>query len=308
MQYSYKMLSHSRRFVAWFCWRFAYAVLALGMAAPLAAEAIPVGKSDFVFADERGNADKPIRVWVYRPEKFSADSPITIVMHGTLRNGETYREPWVPLAEEAGALVVVPEFGLEHYRDTRTYQFGNMRTKTGEPIDESKWTFAAIEHLFDHIKQRTGSQRDRYFLFGHSAGAQFVHRMVLFQQPNHIALAVTANAGSYTLPDFETQFPFGLKESGMTEERLKTALAVPLLVLLGEKDVDTNDKYLPKNKEAMAQGPHRFARGHYFFRSAESASQRLEVPLAWTKVIVPGVGHDNTRMPPAAARAMFSTR
>jgi poly(3-hydroxybutyrate) depolymerase len=271
----------------------------------VAADAVPLGRSDFVFADERGNVDKPIRVWVFRPEGFRADSPIVFVMHGTLRNGETYREPWVELAEGAGALVIVPEFSLEHYRDPRTYQFGNMRTKGGEPIEESKWTFGAIEHLFDHLKTVTGSTRERYFLFGHSAGAQFVHRMVLFQGGSRIALAVTANAGSYTLPDFEEKFPYGLRDSAMSETRLKAALTAPMLVLLGENDIDPNDKYLPKNAEAVAQGPHRFARGHTFFRAAETASERLGVPLAWTKVVVPGVGHDNSRMAPVAARVMF---
>jgi poly(3-hydroxybutyrate) depolymerase len=291
--------------VARWCWVAAWVAVALAAVGGRGAEAVPVGKSDFVFVDEKGNADKPIRVWLFRPEEFRVNSPIVIVMHGTLRNGETYREPWLPLAERARALVVVPEFSLEHYRDPRTYQFGNLRTKGGQPIEESKWTFAAIEHLFDYLKLLTGSTSERYFLFGHSAGAQFVHRMVLFQGGSRIALAVTANAGSYTMPSFAARFPFGLADSEMTDVRLKAALAVPMLVLLGENDIDPNDKYLPKNAEAMAQGATRFARGHAFFQAAESASERLGVPLAWTKVVVPGVGHDNTRMAPVAARAMF---
>lgn len=273
-----------------------------------AADPIPPGKSDFLFTDNLGNPDKPIRVWLYRPEKFTADAPIVFVMHGTLRNGETYREPWISLAEPAGALVVVPEFSLEHYRDTTTYQFGNMRTKSGEAIDESKWTFAAIEHLFDHLKERSGSRRDNYFMFGHSAGAQFVHRLLLFQPNSRLALAVVANSGSYTFPDFEIKFPYGLQDSPINESRLKAALQSPMLVLLGENDVDTSDKYLPKNKEALAQGPMRLARGHNFYAAAEAASQRLGVPLKWTKTVVPGVGHDNSKMAPIAAQAMFGKR
>src|SRR5262245_59598563 len=109
-------------------WCVACIAVLLTAAGGIATEAVPVGKSDFVFVDEKGNAAKPMRVWVYRPETFAAQSPIVFVMHGTLRNGETYREPWVTLADAPGALVVVPEFGLEDYRDPRTYQFGNMRT------------------------------------------------------------------------------------------------------------------------------------------------------------------------------------
>jgi poly(3-hydroxybutyrate) depolymerase len=273
-----------------------------------AADPIPPGKSDFLFTDDRGNADKPIRVWLFRPDNFQPTSPVVFVMHGTLRNGETYREPWIALAEPAGALVVVPEFSREHYGDSSTYQFGNMLTESGEPIDESKWTFAAIEHLFDHLKVLTGSHRDNYFMFGHSAGAQFVHRMVLFQPNNRIALAVTANSGSYTFPDFEIKFPYGLQDSPLTESRLKSSLHVPMLVLLGENDTDPNDEYLPKSPEAMAQGPMRLARGHSFYRSAQAAADHLSVPLKWTKVIVPNVGHDNALMAPFAARAMFEAK
>jgi len=280
-------------------------LLVLLATSALAADPIPPGKSDFLFTDDRGNADKPIRVWLFRPDNYKPDSPIVFVMHGTLRNGETYREPWIPLAEPTGALVVVPEFSLEHYRDTTTYQFGNMRTKSGELIEESKWTFAAIEHLFDDLKERTGSQQEKYFVFGHSAGAQFVHRMVLFQPNSRIGLAVVANAGSYTFPDFAIQFPYGLKGSPINETRLKASLQSPLLVLLGENDTDTGDKYLPKNAEAMAQGPMRLIRGHNFYQSAQSASQRLGVSLKWTKTVVPNVGHDNSHMAPIAAQVMF---
>lgn len=278
----------------------------VGVAA--AADDLPVGKSDFVFVDQRGNADKPIRVWAYRPAGLTADSPITFVMHGVLRNGETYREPWIPLADRYRTLVVVPEFSLEHYRDHSTYQFGNLRTNDGQSIEESKWTFSAIEHLFDHLKAATGNRRERYFLFGHSAGAQFVHRLAMFKTGARIELAVAANAGSYTMPKFDVKFPFGLGDSTLTEPRLRSALSVPLLVLLGERDIDPNDPHLPKNSEAEAQGPHRLARGRNFFRAAEAEAKRLKTPLRWKLTTVPEVGHDNSKLAPIAARAMFESR
>lgn len=276
--------------------------------ASLAADSVPMGMGDFVFADERGNADKPIRVWTYRPDGFAADSPIVFVMHGMLRNGETYRQPWIPLADQYRSLIVVPEFSLEHYFDPSTYQFGNLCTKDGQPIEESKWTFSAVEHLFDHLKSATGNRSERYYLFGHSAGSQFVHRMVLFKTGARIARAVTANAGCYTMPCQDVKFPFGLADSNLSEARLRSAFGVQLLVLLGEKDTDPNDKHLPQNPEALAQGPHRFERGQNFFRTAETEAKRLEVPLQWKLAIAPDIGHDNFKMAPIAAKAMFETR
>ncbi len=49
----------NRAVCVWSCFLPVIAWLLVGVVA--AAEAVPVGKSDFVFVDERGNADKPIR-------------------------------------------------------------------------------------------------------------------------------------------------------------------------------------------------------------------------------------------------------
>ena len=43
----------------------------------------------------------------------------------------------------------------------------------------------------------------------------------------------------------------------------------------------------------------------FIYAAAESASNRLGVPLKWSKIVVPNVGHDNSRLAPIAARAMF---
>jgi poly(3-hydroxybutyrate) depolymerase len=258
-----------------------------------------------MFADERGNSDKPIQVWTYRPKPFTADSPIVFVMHGKLRNGESYREPWVPLADKHGCLVVVPEFAEKYYPGLHVYNYGNLRTSDGQEIEEAKWTFSAVEHLFDHIRSETGSRRESYCIFGHSAGAQFVHRMVLFKPGARIAKAVAANAGSYTMPSQDVKFPFGLAGSRLAEANLDKGFRVPLVVLLGDQDTDPHDELLPREPEALAQGEHRFTRGQTFFRAAKAAAERSQSEWQWTLSTVPGVGHDNALMAPAAARALF---
>ncbi len=292
------------RFPRWPLLLHAGLLVWLLLATPARAD-IPTGKADFTFTDERGNPDRPIQVWTYRPAGYRADSPVVFVMHGTLRNGETYREPWLPLADRHGCLVVVPEFSTKHYPGTRLYHFGNVRTAEGEPVAEAKWTFSAVEHLFDHIKKETKSTRASYYLFGHSAGGQFVHRMVLFKPNLRVAKAVAANAGSYTMPTYETALPYGLGKSDVAEAQLRKALGVPLVVLLGEKDTDPNDKNLPRDAGARAQGEHRFERGQNFYKAAQAETARLKAALKWTLETVPGVGHDNALMAPAAARALF---
>lgn len=267
--------------------------------------AVASGKSDFLFTDARGNPDRPLRVWLYRPAKFDAESPVVFVMHGTLRNGETYREPWIDIADRHGCLVAVPEFGAEHYPGSRMYHFGNLFDAAGMAVPRERWTFSAIEHLFDRLREETGSRRPGYFVFGHSAGAQFVHRMVLALPDARLEGAVSANAGSYTLPSHAARYPYGLEGSGIEDDRLRSALQAPLTVLLGEKDTDPEDRYLPRAPHARAQGPHRLARGKTFHAAARAAAERLGVALRWKLETVPGVGHDNARMAPAAARLLL---
>ncbi|XZE18433.1 serine hydrolase [Pirellulaceae bacterium SH449] len=262
---------------------------------------LPVGKADFRFIDWQGNSDRPLHVWTYRPQKFQVDSPIVFVMHGTLRNAETYRQPWISLADELGCLVVCPEFSTEHYGGSYSYHFGNVVSRRGEANPEEKWTFNAIEHLFDHIRERVNGSGNKYYIFGHSAGGQFVHRMVMMKPDARLALAIAANAGSYTLPDFATSFPYGLGGMDYQETRLADALAAPLVIMLGEEDTDPNDRYLPRGESAMAQGPHRFARGQRFMELAEQAAERLGISTEWQITTVPGVGHDNAKLARPAA-------
>ena len=80
---------------------------------------------------------------------------------------------------------------------------------------------------------------------------------------------------------------------------------VDVVVHLAEEDTDPQDRYLPRSRGAMSQGPHRFDRGQNFFATAREAAEDLEVKLRWTVSTVPGVGHSNSRMAPHAAKLMF---
>ena len=264
------------------------------------AETLATGKGSFPFHDEKGNADKLITVWYYRPAALRADSKIVFVMHGVERNGEEYRDHWVRYAERNNFLLLAPEFSEQDFpRDE--YQFGNVKFP-----DVEKWAFSSIEHLFDRVRVAEALTAPKYFLYGHSAGAQFVHRYMLFMPAPRVALAISANAGSYTLPIYpswtQPGFPWSLDKAIVSEERLKSVFARNVLVLLGEQDIDPNHKHLPKAAEARAQGAYRLERGKYFFQVASDQAAMLGTPFKWTLKTVPGVGHSDSGMAKAAAQ------
>ena len=264
------------------------------------------GSGSFVFRDLRGNKNKPITIWYYMPKEPKPKMPVVFVMHGVKRNGQEYRNAWVKHAEKEKFLLLVPEFTAKLYPGSRQYNLGNMFLSSGKPINKSKWTYTAIEHIFDHVRSNMGVTAEKYSIYGHSAGAQFVHRLVMFVPEARIDTAISANAGWYTMPTFRFKFPYGLKDSSARGPGLKQAFTQRLIVLLGDKDIDPNHKHLRKTPKAMAQGRHRFERGENFYKVASRETARLKTPLNWKLRAVKGVGHSNSGMAKAAITLLIN--
>ena len=263
----------------------------------------PPGSSSYAFPDPRPGIGREMTVYVHRPGSYNADSPILMVMHGRLRNGADYRGYFVPDSERRGFLVVAPEFPEAQYPHPHAYNYAEMLDADGKPLPRERWLFPVLEAVFNDVRSRVGSRRDRFFLFGHSAGSQLVHRLALFGWLDSIERAVTANAGFYTVPVRGEPFPYGLDGMPMSETDLRAAFSRPLVVQLGDADIE-NDEHLPREPGAMRQGPHRFARGLHYFAAAKREAVRLGVPFAWRLATVPGVAHSGQQMAPHAAREL----
>lgn len=115
-------------------------------------------------------------MFTYRPEGDVSTMPVLFVMHGTLRNADTYRDNWVELADKYGVLIITPEFSDEDFPGSRSYNLGGMFDGEGNPVKEQYWAYSLIEPIFDNVQELVNSERETYDIFGHSAGAQFTHR------------------------------------------------------------------------------------------------------------------------------------
>jgi hypothetical protein len=99
-------------------------------------------------------------------------------------------------------------------------------------------SYAIVEHLFAALREQGVTRRRGYALFGHSAGSQFVHRMVMFGHRERVVACVAANAGTYMMPDLDIDFPYGLRATGLDEAALKAILQYRLTVMAGTADND----------------------------------------------------------------------
>jgi poly(3-hydroxybutyrate) depolymerase len=247
-----------------------------------------------------GWAGPPLRVHATRPPGLAADRPVVIVMHGVQRNARDYRDQWHELAKRHDFLLLAPEFNERDFPGAEGYNFGYRHDSEGRLRPRERWAYAALEPLFDDARRRFGVTTERYALYGHSAGAQFVHRYLFFVPAARVARVVPANAGWYMMPDYAIAFPYGLGDSSVTPEDVQRALALPVTVLLGARDTDPEHPGLRRSPEALRQGATRLERGQRFYTTARAYAERQEIPFNWLEVIVPGAGHDNRLMAPAA--------
>lgn len=267
---------------------------------------IPEGNGYFTFTGSPGSKDRPVRVYYYRPPGLTANSRIVFAMHGNGRNATGMRNTWRPYATSRKFLLIVPEFTEDLYPSSM-YHRGNIMGSGNTPNDSTLWTYVTIEKLFDEVKRRTGIKRDKYTIYGHSAGSQFVHRMLQMMPGARIEQAVAANAGWYTIPTGDVDWPYGLRgipSSMDLNDRLEEVFGRDVIILLGTADTSTTDPDLSKTAQAMAQGKHRLERGHYFYNTSKNIAASRSLPFNWQLVTVPEVGHSNSGMAPAAVKAM----
>lgn len=244
----------------------------------------------------------------YRAAGFTPDGPVVFVQHGMGRNGDEYRDFWVEAADRHGLLILAPTFANATHPGAETYNNGGVLDGAGTATPAAGWAYRVPAEMFAALRAGGVVRRAQAFLFGHSAGSQFAHRMASLTDRAPFCAIGCGNAGWYSLPTLDKPFPEGLGGLGVTDADLKAWLAYPLLILAGDADIATSGPSLPAGAEAVAQGPHRFARAHNYLRFAREEAARRGVPCHWRIEVVPGIGHDGDAMSKVCAAIWFEGR
>lgn len=281
------------------------------------------GAGSFELSGGPGREARPVTVHYYWPGGVLPPTRILLVVPGAGRNSYEYRNEWLGFAIDNDALVAALGYPEEHYDFAayhmggvvRNLTFANLRAEPSgavylndEDIDfdvnpnRKDWLFGDFDRLFDYLKAATGSAARRYDLFGHSAGGQILHRLVLFHPRSRADNVVAANAGFYTLPQPAEPLPAGMAGSGVTDESLADSFAAKLTLLLGENDDGDNaGGTLLRTPIIDRQGLGRLSRGRHFYRAGQLRARELKAEFRWRIETVPDVGHDFREMSRAAA-------
>lgn len=253
--------------------------------------AMPGTHGELVFPFKTPKKTTNIKVYYFAAEKLRADSPIVFVLHSDSRNGKVYCNEWSQYAKKYRFLVVCPEFSKKDFPYWK-YNCGNVydqEKRSFRPKDQ--WTFNAIEQLFDFVKDDRQIDVDSYCIFGHSSGAQFVQRMVLFMPEAKFSVAIANGAGWYTMPSFEQAFDRGIRNSPLTNDTLKQAFEKDLVILMGAKDKVS--KEMPPSYAETTHKWDRLWRAKFFYKDAQSKAEELGVEMKWKFRLVANADHNN---------------
>ena len=209
-----------------------------------------------------------------------SDPDILFVHHGSSRS--TYSSGSERLAEQEGLAVFSPIFPESSY-DSDDYQRGGIVDEQDRVLPEDQWTTRLEEPMVDWARSQVDGDENVY-LFGFSAGAQYLSRVAAYERPQDIARIVVASPSTWVLPSLTEDGPYGFDGLGTdAEERqmLKEYLALPMTILLGSEDDDPNHPDLATGVRRDAAGCEPPRTRHQYLRNGAGGGrgERLGVQL-----------------------------
>jgi pimeloyl-ACP methyl ester carboxylesterase len=245
-----------------------------GAAALERSEIFPCGKPIY-----RHFPGDPVReFYVYVPNGVSKQTSIAILVHGISGNAAEQILRFASEAERRGSVLIAPLFERAKYG------------KYQQVVDRNSGIRAdlALLDIVDWVSRQIGISSRKFNLFGYSGGSQFAHRFVMLH-PERVASCVCASAGWYTFPDPNQRYPGGIRthplEKGVFDP--EAIRAVPIHVLVGERDIATDTSVRSTPGLVSRQGSTRLERAQRWF----DAMRSWALHPASTMGLIPKAGH-----------------
>ncbi len=230
-------------------------------------------------------------IFTYRPAGC-APQGVLLVFHGNSRNADDYRNYARPFADASCLAVYAPHFDRERFRSWAYHRGGVVRRGTIRWRNE--WTVSLVKDLAQWALSREGGPDKPIYLFGHSAGGQFVSRVAAYAAPGGVRRFVVANPSTHVWPSLGEDVPYGFGAFPDAAVALKSYLKQPVTIYLGSRD--TGSRLLTQTPGAVRQGANRLERGRNTFNAAREIAREKGWEFNWRMVIAAGVGHSARRM------------
>lgn len=235
-----------------------------------------------------------IRVYTYRPSTCDSHD-ILFVFHGLNRKAKGVRDKAAKVAQKVCLMVFSPLFDKDRFPNWRYHRAGVVRGKHIQP--RARWTEPILRDMLRLAKSKVGQVDPSVYLFGHSAGGQFLSRVSAYSLPFDAERIIVANPSVHVTPSTSEAVPYGfggLFEGEESEAQIRQYLELPISIYLGQKD--TREKHLVVTEAANRQGANRLLRGRTVFRRAKQLAGERAWTFNWRLVEARGVGHSSKGM------------
>lgn len=182
--------------------------------------------------------DQRFSYCLYVPSGYERESdktyPLAVVVHGTDRPAQKYRDSFADFAEENDCVILAPLFpaGIIEPRELANYKFIKFHDIRFDHI---------LLSMIDEISERYRIAKERFLLFGFSGGGHFAHRF--FYLHPHRLMGVSIGApGLVTFLDPSRDWWVGVRDfekhfgTPLRPERLRE---VPVHMVVGGEDTET---------------------------------------------------------------------
>jgi pimeloyl-ACP methyl ester carboxylesterase len=226
---------------------------------------------------------------LYVPDAYQEDGTdplqLVVVIHGTTRTAQQYRDAFVDFAEANHCLVLAPLFpgSITARWELDSYKFLER--------DGIRFDLVLLD-MVDEVTEEYRVHADRFLMHGFSGGGQFAHRFFYLHPQRLLGLSVGA-PGLITLLDDARPWWVGVAD---VAERFDVELSldrmrdVPVSMVIGADDVETwdiNDPHSPNWMEgAYDAGETRIERMRVLTQSFRDAGIQVEHDE------LPGVAHE----------------
>lgn len=221
---------------------------------------------------------------VYVPTTSAPDAHVLVSVHGISHSSwHKQAEMLVPLCERHGIVLLAPGFNDQQYPD---YQRLGRKGR-GHRAD------LYLHRCLQELNTLTGANTTNLLFFGHSGGAQFVHRY-LMAYPHRVECAVLSAPGWYTFPDPTLKFPYGIRSTSSLPGVIfnpEAYLKVPVTVLVGTEDTKQSKDLISTDRINKQQGLTRIERARNWVAAMQAQAKAHGIPSHVSIVELANAGH-----------------
>lgn len=227
----------------------------------------------------------------YVPDDYDEDGdktyPLAVIVHGTERGMQAYRDAFADFAEENGVIVLCPLFPANICFPGDLSSYKMLR-------DGDLHYDAVMLDMIAEMQEKYRIAGDRVMMYGFSGGGHFTHRF-LYLHPERLLAASIGAPGVVTLLDFDHDFWVGVRDFEKVFGKpvdVEAIRKVAVQMVIGGDDLETweititpdDAWYMPG---ADLAGANRNDRMRALKRSFEQHGIKVQHD------IVPGITHDD---------------